>query len=279
MHSQRFELIAYPNGTHSVRDVTNGEPMHSAVGPWAEARALYVEQSRLGERLLAADGPLVIHDVGLGAAANALAAIFRREEARQGARPLHIVSFETEPAGLEFALAHADRFPYLAGYEDACRSLLERDAWCAPDGSVLWELRRGDYFSVLGDSAAPELIFYDFYAPASCPECWGLDAFGRLREYLRARSARATLLTYSAATRVRAAMVLAGFAVGYGRGTEMKTDTTVAATDPALLERPLGNEWLERFRRSGNPFPHGWRERFEDEKALLERLRAVLRPA
>ncbi len=50
--------------------------MHSVNDPAEEARSLYVEQSRLIGRLQLPDSePLVVWDVGLGAAANAMAAI------------------------------------------------------------------------------------------------------------------------------------------------------------------------------------------------------------
>jgi hypothetical protein len=44
----------------------------------AEAEQLYVRQSRLAERLRAAEGPtLVLFDIGMGAASNAIAAAGR----------------------------------------------------------------------------------------------------------------------------------------------------------------------------------------------------------
>ncbi len=59
-----------------IRDMVSGEVMHPVDDPAVEARCLYVEQSRLTERLQLADSrPLVIWDVGLGAAANAMATI------------------------------------------------------------------------------------------------------------------------------------------------------------------------------------------------------------
>jgi queuine tRNA-ribosyltransferase len=69
-----------------IRDTISGEVMHSVNDPGEEARALYVEQSRLIERLtqpLAA--PLVVWDVGLGAATNAMASIVAVEEMRAAA--------------------------------------------------------------------------------------------------------------------------------------------------------------------------------------------------
>src|SRR5271155_1016537 len=64
-----------------IRDCGSGEVMHSVTDPLVEACSLYVEQSRLIERLQAGGAePLVVWDVGLGAAANAMAAILEAEK-------------------------------------------------------------------------------------------------------------------------------------------------------------------------------------------------------
>ena len=52
-----------------------GEKIHPGLGPAAEAEALYVRQLQLRERLQNHAGEFVIWDVGLGAAANALAVL------------------------------------------------------------------------------------------------------------------------------------------------------------------------------------------------------------
>lgn len=63
------------------------------------------------------------------------------------------------------------------------------------------------------------------------------------------------VLTYSSSTAVRAALLLAGFHVGYGISTGKKKDTTIASTCRADINRPLGPEWIQRWRRSTNPLP------------------------
>jgi len=67
----------------------------------------------------------------------------------------------------------------------------------------------------------------------------------------------ALLLTYSAATPTRVTLLLAGFYVGAGVSTGTKGETTVAATRRAALGSPLGERWLERWRRSSSRAPHG----------------------
>src|SRR3981189_1373283 len=82
-----YEVHKAWEGFASIRQISSGEIMHSRTPPMEEARALYIEQSNLAERvrLCANDNPentapLIIWDVGLGAAANAMAAIQCYEE-------------------------------------------------------------------------------------------------------------------------------------------------------------------------------------------------------
>ena len=74
-----------PEGFASIRQISSGEIMHSRTPPMEEAQRLYIEQSELASRVRLSShdavaeaesaAPLVIWDVGLGAAANAMAAI------------------------------------------------------------------------------------------------------------------------------------------------------------------------------------------------------------
>src|SRR5215212_5992445 len=70
-----YEIVKAWEGFASIRQLSSGEIMHSRTDPMKEARELYVEQSRLAERLREnpTGEPLVLWDVGLGAAANATA--------------------------------------------------------------------------------------------------------------------------------------------------------------------------------------------------------------
>ncbi len=70
-----YEVHIAHEGFASIRQMTSGEIMHMRTPPMEEARSLYVEQSQLAARLSESNTPLVIWDVGLGAAANAMAAI------------------------------------------------------------------------------------------------------------------------------------------------------------------------------------------------------------
>jgi queuine tRNA-ribosyltransferase len=54
---------------------------------------------------------------------------------------------------------------------------------------------------------------------------------------------------------VRAAMLLAGWAVGIGDAIGGKAQTTAAAVDVAQLRRPLEPSWLRRLQRADAPWP------------------------
>lgn len=87
-----YEIHRAWEGFASIRQISSGEIMHSRTDPIQEARQLYVEQSGLAVRLQAES--LILWDVGLGAAANAMAAIECYEES-SSTRPFRIVVLRT----------------------------------------------------------------------------------------------------------------------------------------------------------------------------------------
>ncbi|HEY6003693.1 MAG TPA: MnmC family methyltransferase, partial [Anaeromyxobacter sp.] len=102
------------------------------------------------------------------------------------------------------------------------------------------------------EAASAEIVFWDPFSPRVSPELWTLAAFSALRARC---GARAAVYTYSTATATRSALLLAGFHVGAGDPSGPKQETTAAATDAALLSRPLDGRWLARLVRSSAPFP------------------------
>ena len=68
-----FAVRRSPQGHTTVVHRASGEMMHGGLDPAIEANALYVEQSRLRERLCEPTSvPLVVWDVGMGPAHNAM---------------------------------------------------------------------------------------------------------------------------------------------------------------------------------------------------------------
>jgi tRNA U34 5-methylaminomethyl-2-thiouridine-forming methyltransferase MnmC len=265
-----FEVVTLRNGARAVRHLGHGEVMHPSVGPWQEALRLYVEQPRLAERLREPGPPLVIHDVGLGAATNAVAALTcARGLGAERRRALEVVSFEVDLAPLRLALADTGGFPFLQPFREAAEALMRDGAW--EGEGVRWRLRLGDAVAHLEDGALPvaDLVYFDPFSPASNPDMWTEGVLARVRRYCREDGDGALLLTYSAATPTRVTLLLAGFYVGAGASTGTKGETTVGATRRESLEAPLGARWLERWKRSSSRAPHGARLTPEVEARVL----------
>ncbi|MEA3213611.1 MAG: hypothetical protein QOE70_6668 [Chthoniobacter sp.] len=248
--AEEFELVTVASGARSLRSRAHAETFHPVIGPMAEARALHVEQQRLVERAALADGGFVVWDVGLGAAANAIAVIEAFRDFRGGPVVLH--SFDATSAPLQFAVLHADALGYIAPHHSAVETLLAEG--CAVCGAVQWRLHRGDFRAQFGAVSAPDAILYDPYSPRANPELWTLEHFTALAS--RLDPARPCLWSnYTRSTAVRVTLLLAGFFVGRGAASGEKDETTLAANDPTLLLAPLERAWLERVRRSTQSAP------------------------
>lgn len=247
-----FELVQLKSGQRSVRCLTHGETMHVGTGPSTEAAELHIQQQRIAERAQARAGsgkPLVIWDVGLGPAGNALAAL---DALRGITAPVELHSFEISTEVLEFALGHAGALGYMAGWEPALQALLAQ-GHSEPLPHVRWRLHRGDYLARLCQAPPPDAIFHDPYSPARNPGMWSLEVFRAARE--RVGEGECFLTNYTRSTAIRVTLALAGWWVGYGVPTGDKDQTTIAASRAGLLNRPLDRDWLRRVRASTNAAP------------------------
>jgi queuine tRNA-ribosyltransferase len=234
-----YEVHKAWEGFASIRQVSSGEIMHARTLPMDEARQLYVEQSFLGKRLrenAQGQGPLVIWDVGLGAGANAMAAI-ECFEGIAGARPLRIVSFENDLDSLRLALRQKEDFPYLR--TDAVDAILADGRWHSQDPAGLsWTLLPGDFFQTMSHASAPDLIFYDMFSTKTSAHLWTLGVFRKLFAACAGRAAE--LFTYTCSTANRAALLAAGFHLARGRNAGEKIETTIALTPAALRSSTSG---------------------------------------
>ena len=274
-----------PEGFGSIRQISSGETMHAHTSPIEEAWALYVEQSQLRERVrLSGDSnpreeaPLVIWDVGLGAAANAIAAIqcYQEEADRGVVRDLHVVSFENDLDSLRLACRNIKHFPYLR--HGGPGGLLERGEWHSKKYPGLhWHLVQGDFWQTLGEAPhLPDLIFFDMFSTRTDAASWDVDAFKRLFAVCGARDVE--LFTYTASTGSRVAMLSAGFYVARGCATDVKVESTIALTAASLKRGTagrhnlLGATFLKRWKKSHVQVPAdlaaGDREAFE--QAILD---------
>src|SRR6478672_10059177 len=228
-----YEVHRAWEGFSSIRQTSSGEIMHSRTDPTKEARQLYVEQSRLEDRLQEpspTDEPLIVWDVGLGAAANALAAIECYEKC-SAARRMRLVSFENDLNSLRLALATRESFPYLR--VDAASAIVTDGAWRSISHPRLtWELLPGDFLETMNRAPAPEVIFYDMFSTKTSTRLWATRTFRKIFEVCADRAVE--LFTYTCSTANRAAFLAAGFFVARGRNAGDKIETTIAMTAAAV---------------------------------------------
>jgi queuine tRNA-ribosyltransferase len=265
-----YEVHIAREGFGSIKQISSGEIMHMRSAPMDEARQLYIEQSDLAGRLRVRDGenaetaaPLVIWDVGLGAAANAMAGIecYEAQAATGPVRPMQIISFENDLDSLRLALIHNDLFPYLRHGGPA--AIAARGEWQSKQHPGLsWFLISGDFPTTMtGAPAPPDLIFYDMFSSRTSADVWTLTAFRRL--FAACREHTTELFTYTCSTAVRSALLAAGFYVAKGRSIGAKEETTIALSPAALhsergsRHQLLSSAWISRWQRSQAKFPLG----------------------
>ena len=265
-HLGNYEVHFAPQGFASIRQISSGEIMHSRTPPMEEAQRLYIEQSDLAARLRISPeenaetaAPLVIWDVGLGAAANAMSAILCYEAlaAAEPVRPMHIISFENDLDPLKLAFLHNREFTYLR--HNAIGGILAVGKWQSPQHAGLrWTLMQGDFLaSIPASPAPPDVIFFDMFSSKTDAGQWTLGAFRKVFAACEGRAVE--IFTYTCSTPVRAALLAAGFHVAKGLSTVDKLDTTVALTREAirapLRYELLAQDWLGRWTRSAAKFP------------------------
>jgi len=266
----RYEVVVR-EGVGRIRDRQSGEVMHSVNDPAEEARSLYVEQSQLIERLRSGshDHPLIVWDVGLGAAANAMATIQACEamSPQDRVRKLRLISFENDLDSLKLALSHRQWFKHLK--HAAPERLLADQQWTSSCGLIEWLLLPGDFAEQKFTAPPPEIIFFDPFSFKTDGNLWTLAAF---RELFRLCGENETeIFTYTYSTAVRAAMLAAGFYVAKGCATGPKGETTIGLSHAAARKQHdrklLGADWLARWHRSDAKAPFGvsaddpsWRE-------------------
>ena len=253
-----YQLQVSTKGFTSLRHVS-GEVMHPVSDPLEEANSLYVEQSDFESRMKQGwEHEIVLWDVGLGAATNSMATILAYErmsrDRKSPLRPLHIVSFENDLDPLRLAIRHAPKFRHL--HHSAPSQLLASGGWRAKDIPLRWTLIEGNFLETGAGAPTPEIIYFDPFSYRTDETLWTPASFERIYQWCR--GGHATLLTYSNSTAVRASLLWAGFFVGKGKSTGLKSETTAAITcqETIPLNFPLlGQEWLGRWERSAAKHP------------------------
>lgn len=195
--SESYSAVQLADGSYSVRSEVHQETFHPVVGSKVEARCVYFDPMRLEQRWGSRCKELCVWDVGLGSAGNALHLMRAHEKTP---RKLRLHSFDKTLGGLRFALDHAEKFPYLHGFERPLETLMQESEvhfqWQHLE--VHWKLHLGDlsqkgFMAPAHASARPDAILYDPYSPAKNPEMWSLGMFQSLATCL---PTSATLATY-----------------------------------------------------------------------------------
>ncbi len=263
-----FEVVSTRGGAHAVRHTEHGEVMHP-VGPWEEANGLYVEQTKLEARLgVFNEEPLRILDVGLGAGANAIAALTKVQAMGQARkREIEIISLESDMNAFELALQTPEGFPFLQPWKTACEAILQQGHWEGP--GITWRTLVGDARETIdGVPGWCDLVFFDPFSPEANPTLWTVDFLRKVRWHTNDEGG--LLVTYSSATPTRVSLLLAGFFVGQGVSTGTRTETTNAATQLESLATPIGERWVQRWRRSSARGAHGEAFTPDVERMVLE---------
>lgn len=281
--SSPFRTVRLPAGGWTLADIRCGEVFHPNLGAEEEAEQLYLRPWGL-EMALAEPHlkPLVVWDVGFGAAGNGCAVL--RLWKKVGQRPLHLWSFDRDRDALRHALAfrstQPEAFPWLADLPFELAAGGSEAALAAGSGERgLWRLVEDDFVGwIMGQGTAahgPFLVMMDLYSPEASTREWSLEHWREVRRVL-APSARTILVFHSRSTAVRTTLLLAGFWVGRGPRLGLKEETTVAVCEPEVPLDWLGWEFLAKVRRSTHaaPFracPMGQRGPIQEEDWALLR--------
>lgn len=250
-----YQLVRSPLGHWSVKHRTSGELFHGVREPTVESMSLYVEQSGVLE---SRQEDVVVWDVGMGAATNAMALI-RALEARRAegltTPRVRVVSFERDLDPLRLSMRYSGRFEHL--HHPGPAAILELGKW--KSDFISWELLEGDFMETQEQAPDPDWVFYDPFSTHTNGSLWTEAAFERLAR----RPSNLELITYTSSTTARAALLSAGLWVARGVSAGTRPETTLAGKPQALRDRGrrlLGPEWLSRWERSTAP-QKGDRER------------------
>ena len=248
-----FEIHRSKDGSFaSIKDMVSGEVMHSVTAPEVEAKQLYIDQSALSKKFqIQTSQPLVIWDVGLGAATNAMGALSLYEKLaneHRVTRPVQLISFETDLDPLRLAYQYRNLFPELR--HRAPWQILSKGEYTLPVAPFSWRLIEGDFMTTFKQATPPDEVFYDMFSYETENRFWQENIFIDLHKLFSAK--KTSLYTYSASTRIRANMLAAGFFVSAGVATGPKNTTTVAMNfDPRSGPHTLlGADWLKRYELS-----------------------------
>jgi queuine tRNA-ribosyltransferase len=260
----RYQVVLkgdFPNQRGFIRDHVFGEQMHRGEDPDAEAELLYVEQTGIRDLVRLNRQPeIVVWDLGMGAAHNAMAVLRAFEQTHSANSPrIKLISFENDLDALHLALKYNKHFRHL--HHSAPKKLLSNGQYHCDKTSLHWRLIEGDMRTTIDGVESPDVVLFDPFSNQANPEIWQLEFLQKLKEQSAGKSF--VLSTYSSATPFRAALLAADYWVFDGVNISANRSSTLAFSgqDSAhprwSVESMLDRRWLEKWQRSSTRFPQG----------------------
>jgi len=241
-----YKIITTEDGSQTVYSGFYDENCHSTSGAWEETLYNYVEGTQLLDKLTKQDSVTVFEvgfGVGLGIYAT-LVAISNRysEQAQSYNRKIKFISTEIDR---DFALWALQDSEFAKKYNISKQDIrATQDQLCVNVQGVELVILIGDArhtIKTLNESILFDCIFQDPFSPRKNPSLWTEQWFRNLRSY----SHRDTILsTYSAATRIRKTMAVAGFNIINRLGFGRKRSCTLAVC------RDLSDDQEQSFHQS-----------------------------
>lgn len=116
-----------------------------------------------------------------------------------------------------------------------------------------------------------DAVFLDPFSPSKSPELYSVDFFSKLKNYL---TPTALILTYTAASPVRSAMINAGLYIGEGPVVK-RSGGTIASRSQTLIDTPLSfsDEKVIALSDVGVPFMDP--DLSDDYQTIIERCQSI----
>lgn len=221
----QYQEIMTDDGSATLFDTQFKEAMHSSAGAILETELVYINGCEIKERPISKKRVSVL-EVGLGFG-HALSLLLKMNA------PIDYFAFEINKELCEFTLNRLS-IPFKKEGNDYLANLGQMKI------RVLCGDARVEVSKLFGKKFMA--IFQDPYSPDKCPTLWSVEWFIDL---FKLSDEETILTTYSASSRVRKAMLLAGFSISEFQGHGKKRGSTKAFIG-AESERSI----LDRLSRS-----------------------------
>jgi len=216
----QIEFITSKDGSHTLFLPHLNETYHSLHGAICESEYVFIEAglSRMAEKI----SEITILEVGFGTGLNALLSLMFSLK-----KSVKINYHTLEPFPLPKEIYENLNYIDLLKREDLKNSFLKMhqaldgEAVLLTDQFIFYRhLTTLENFSI---SIAPDLVYYDAFAPSKQPEVWALENLKKIKSVLPPGG---TLVTYCASGQFKRDLKEAGFTVEVLQGPPGKKEMT-----------------------------------------------------